>query len=74
LDRLVAFLAVMVVSLPSPALAPGGGLDACGGHHDGKRGGYHVHRMAQYCACHPWEQACKEYGKAPSKDNEAMPR
>ncbi len=31
----------------------------CGGHNDRKRGGYHVHWMAQYCACHPEEPACK---------------
>lgn len=33
--------------------AHGGGLDACGGHHDRKHGSYHVHNSALYRACQP---------------------
>lgn len=55
--------------MPGQAYAHGGGLDACGGHNDRKRGGYHVHRMANFCACYPEQSVCKEesgkekYGK-----------
>lgn len=35
---------VLLLALPSVALAHGGGLDSNGGHHDRKHGGYHCHR------------------------------
>lgn len=55
------FLLISVgLCLPALGYAHGGGLDSCGGHHDRKRGGYHVHRMANYCACYPEEAICKD--------------
>lgn len=49
------------------ALAHGGGLDKCGGHKDKKRGGYHVHKVAKYCACNPKAAECTAVEKAPAK-------
>jgi hypothetical protein len=42
----------------SPLFAHSGGLDSCGGHHDRKHGGYHVHNQALYCGCHPESAGC----------------
>ncbi len=43
MTRTIALAAVLVF-VPLPAFAHGGGLDANGGHHDRRRGGYHCHR------------------------------
>ena len=59
--RVLAGILGVVVSFT--ALAHGGGIDRCGGHNDRKRGGYHVHNMAKYCACNPSAAECK---KAPA--------
>lgn len=37
-------IALMLLLLPSLALAHGGGLDGYGGHNNRKQGGYHFHR------------------------------
>lgn len=47
--RAIAMISIVLAF--SPLSAHGGGLDHCGGHHDRKNGGYHVHNQAQYCAC-----------------------
>jgi hypothetical protein len=47
--------------------AHGGGIDKCGGHKDKKKGGYHVHNMAKYCACNPTAAACKATPKQKPK-------
>jgi len=61
-------LLIGVLCLPGVGFAHGGGLDSCGGHHDRKRGGYHVHRIANYCACHPEETVCKERSSETTKN------
>ncbi len=55
-------LAVALVWPSAGVLAHSGGLDRCGGHHDRKNGGYHVHDWQRYYACHP-EQAPKSEGQ-----------
>lgn len=50
-------LALLIVN--TYAYAHGGGLDSCGGHHDRKRGGYHVHDWQAYCACHTEDAQCE---------------
>jgi len=37
-------IVLMLLMLPSLALAHGGGLDGYGGHNNRKQGGYHFHR------------------------------
>lgn len=44
----------------SDVLAHGGRTDACGGHNDRKRGGYHIHNYSKYCACYPDAPECKK--------------
>lgn len=56
--RRTAFAAIMLTA-PALVFAHGGGIDKCGGHKDKKRGGYHVHQLAKYCACHPTAVECK---------------
>lgn len=47
-------LALVTLGLATTSLAAhSGGTDRCGGHNDRKRGGYHVHNRAKYCACYP---------------------
>lgn len=60
LNRVATLILTMGLCLPSPGQTHGGGLDSCGGHHDRKRGGYHIHRIAQYCACYPEQKVCKD--------------
>lgn len=50
-------VSLVLVCGTAAAWAHGGGLDHCGGHHDRKRGGYHVHDWARYRACHPEQGA-----------------
>ncbi len=45
------------------AHAHSGGTDKCGGHHNRKQGGYHVHNYAKYCACNPDSSECSKYRK-----------
>ncbi len=45
---------LLMLVLPIGTVYPhGGGLDQCGGHHDRKQGGYHVHNRRNYCGCYP---------------------
>jgi len=60
--RVAAGVMVALLTGISGVWAHGGGLDRCGGHHDRKAGGYHVHNWAQYCACYPKDEGC--IGKA----------
>ena len=54
-------IAVVVLLLTSViAHGHGGGLDNCGGHNDRKKGGYHVHNDAKYCACYPDAPRCQK--------------
>jgi hypothetical protein len=53
------------------ALAHGGGLDRCGGHHDRKRGGYHVHRQYQYCRCYPDAEVCRRATEPPPEKSKS---
>jgi len=39
-----ASLLLLLLAIPAPASAHGGGLDKIGCHHDRKKGGYHCHR------------------------------
>lgn len=41
---ITARIVLMLLMLPSLALAHGGGLDGYGGHNNRKQGGYHFHR------------------------------
>lgn len=41
---ITARIVLMLIMLPSLALAHGGGLDGYGGHNNRKQGGYHFHR------------------------------
>lgn len=63
--RTRTFILFVLIGLcmPNWGHAHGGGLDGCGGHHDRKRGGYHVHNIALHCACLPEGQACEEITK-----------
>jgi hypothetical protein len=56
--RLVVLALVSLLARPSLLSAHSGGTDSCGGHHDRKSGGYHVHSQAKYCACHPDAAGC----------------
>ena len=51
------------------AFGHGGGLDECGGHHDHKQGGYHIHNVSDYCKCHPETEGCKS-GEPPEESDE----
>ena len=63
--------AVWVLLLSQIALAHGGGLDRCGGHHNRKQGGYHIHSVAKYCACYPDKDGCKPKERdAPQKPDD----
>lgn len=64
MDRLVLVL-TFGLFLPEIGYAHGGGLDSCGGHNDRKRGGYHVHRMPNYCACYPEQAVCQDENGKP---------
>lgn len=55
--RLVSCL--LLTLFAAPVLGHGGGLDQCGGHNDRKRGGYHVHNEAEFCACNPEAAQCR---------------
>ena len=57
LGRGLAVLVLIAGSI-SRVWSHGGGLDSCGGHHDRKNGGYHVHNQTKYCACHPDSSGC----------------
>lgn len=58
------FFTLVFLFLSSSAYAHGGGIDKCGGHNDRKKGGYHVHQQAKYCACNPTAKSCsKRKGK-----------
>jgi hypothetical protein len=57
-------------ALPAIAVAHSGGLDRCGGHHDRKRGGYHVHNRVKYCACSPAADGCQRT-KPPESEAQA---
>ena len=62
---------------PVVAYAHSGGLDRCGGHRDRKRGGYHVHNLARYCACYPKGEGCRRSegdDASPSAASEPPPR
>ena len=44
MKRSALLIILLALSLPTLAIAHGGGLDGYGGHHNRKAGGYHVHR------------------------------
>ncbi|VAV82511.1 hypothetical protein MNBD_DELTA01-1607 [hydrothermal vent metagenome] len=48
---------VVLMVFASMAFAHSGGTNACGGHNDRKRGGYHVHNYSKHCRCYPSECA-----------------
>lgn len=54
--RPIVFVAIvaLLVMPPPVVLSHSGGLDKCGGHHDRKRGGYHVHNWTLYYNCYGW--------------------
>lgn len=56
-----------VLFLATTALAHSGRTNACGGHNDRKRGGYHVHNLAKHCACNPNDIECKPQEKKSEK-------
>lgn len=59
LIRTFILLAVIMFFM-SEALAHSGRTDACGGHKDRKRGGYHIHNYSKYCNCYPDAPECKK--------------
>lgn len=61
--RQIIFVIMFLVASTSNVFAHGGGTDRCGGHHNRKQGGYHVHNYAKYCACNPDSSECTEYRK-----------
>lgn len=65
--------ALSFLLLSQVTLAHGGGLDRCGGHHDRKQGGYHIHNVAKYCACHPDKEGCKPKDRNPSQQPDDEP-
>lgn len=70
--RKIFIILSFVLTLPVLTFAHGGGTDSCGGHRDRKRGGYHTHNYAKYCACYPNEASCKkepEQTKESAKSN-----
>lgn len=67
-----ATLAALILA-PATALAHGGGTDGCGGHHDQKRGGYHVHDYSAYCGCYPRYAVCVNYLKDEGDDKAPVP-
>jgi len=60
MGRLVPLLLILLLAVTAArADAHSGGLDRCGGHHDRKRGGYHVHNLARFCGCYPEAESCR---------------
>lgn len=66
--RLLLLLAILLFSA-SDVLAHSGRTDACGGHNDRKRGGYHIHNYSKYCACYPDAPECKKEKDSIEKDS-----
>lgn len=70
----VPIIVIIGTLLASAVYGHGGGLDRCGGHHDRKHGGYHLHNMVLYCACLPEGRGCGQFTKkqlADEKSNSA---
>lgn len=64
----LAFL--ILFSIPTYSSAHSGRTDSCGGHHDRKHGGYHIHNYSKYCTCYSGSPECgKEESKSESKKN-----
>lgn len=57
---LICLVYCVVFMYGTSASAHSGGTDACGGHFDHKRGGYHVHNWWKYNVCYPQSQVQTE--------------
>lgn len=62
MKSLLGLTLIVILSFPT-AFAHSGRTDKCGGHHDRKRGGYHIHNKMKYCACYSDAAICKERTK-----------
>jgi len=72
LVRFTVALGICILASTLPRVeGHGGGLDKCGGHHDRKNGGYHVHNWGAYCGCHPETAECSSRNSAPTKSSTA---
>lgn len=64
------FVILAVLLFISPEVsAHSGRTDSCGGHHDRKHGGYHVHNQSKYCSCYPDTPECQKEGITKNKDD-----